>query len=49
VKVLIEQEIVFPGRVGLHKFDATVDGPPAIRAGKPDADQPIGKIAGDVT
>ncbi len=49
VKVLIEQEIVFPGRVGLQKFDAPVDGPPAVGARKPDADQPIGEIAGDVT
>ena len=49
VEVLIEQEIVFPGRVGLHEFDTPVDRPSAIGAGQPDADQPIGKITGDVT
>ena len=49
VKVLIELAVVFPRRVGLHELDTAVDGPPTIRAWEPNADQPIGKIAGDVT
>jgi hypothetical protein len=49
VKVLIEEQVVFPGGVSLQKFDAPVDGPAALRVRKPNADQPIGKIVGDVT
>src|SRR4029450_6560308 len=41
-EVLIEQEVVFLRRVGLHKPDAAVDGPPAVRPWNPDTDQPVG-------
>jgi hypothetical protein len=49
VKVLIEEQVVFPGGVSLQKFDAPIDGPAAVRVRKPNADQPIGEIVGDVT
>jgi hypothetical protein len=48
VEVLIEQQVVFLRRVGLHELDTAVDGPPTIRAWEPYADQPISKIAGDI-
>jgi hypothetical protein len=47
MEVLVEQQVFLPGWVGLHEFDAPVDGPSAVRAGEPDTDQPVGKIAGD--
>jgi len=49
VEVLVEQQVVFPSWVGLHPFDASVDRPPAIQAGESNADQPIGKIPGNIT
>jgi hypothetical protein len=49
VEVLVEQEVVFPRWVGLHELDTPVDRPPAVRTRKPDTDQPVGKITGDIT
>ena len=48
VEVFEEQQVVLPRRVGLQLLNPSVDGAAPVGTGKPDPDQPIGQVAGDV-
>ena len=47
VEVLVEQQVVFPGRVVLHLVDPAEAGPPPVRADGEQGDEPVLQVGGD--
>src|SRR5690348_12438390 len=48
VEVFEEQQVVLPGRVVLEQLEPAVHRTVALVVRQPDADQPVGEIAGDL-
>ena len=48
VEVLAEDQVVVPGRIGLHDLGPAEAGPPAVRAAGEDRDQPVRQVGGDL-
>ncbi len=48
VEVLVEQQVVLPGRVGLEPLDAAEAGPAAVGADQEDRDQALAQVLGDL-
>ena len=49
VEVLVEHQVVLPGRVVLQPIDATEAWPPAVGADQEDRDQALAQVLGDRT
>ena len=47
VEVLVEQQVVFPGRVVLQPLDPPEAGPPPVRADGEQGDEPVLQVGGD--
>ena len=48
VEVLVEGEVVPPGRIRLQRLDPAEERPAAVGPGQPDRDEPVGEVLGDL-
>src|SRR5262250_3321275 len=48
VEVLAEDQVVFPGGIGLHALGAAEAGPPAVRAAGEQRDEPVLQVGHDL-
>ena len=48
VEVLVEEDVVLPGRVGLEPLDPAEARPPSVLADEEERDQPLAEVGGDL-